>query len=261
MSIDQYSRHNDDVESGLAPSQGEQPADWPKKIRSLSTDDLDRLTIDSAGRFYWDGQLVNYGFAKPDGQLIDARELSSLASPHKETTTTGGTAMAEPAKQTDATLDAIAEALAAATPAPAETPTVIVAPPVAGPTVSASPYVSAAAMAPTEPAPVSPSPVATASAALVATTPQTVNASYISPAGPNTEIVLSMPDEPRRLRLSFFQSLGALLLVLSVLLGGIGLAASGLTVALEYGCRAGLVTAYCPKPPPAPARPPRGIID
>src|SRR5688572_30619856 len=85
MSIDQYARHANDDESGLAPPHSTPPADPPRKIRSLSTDDLDRLTIDSAGRFYWDGQLVNYGFAKPDGQLIDARELSSLASPHKET--------------------------------------------------------------------------------------------------------------------------------------------------------------------------------
>lgn len=230
MSIDQYSRHANDDESGLVPPQNTPPADWPRKIRSLSTDDLDRLTIDSAGRFYWDGQLVNYGFAKPDGQLIDARELSSLASPHKETTTTGGTPMADPAssKPTDSTLDAIAEALAAATPVREETPTVVAAAPAA-----AAPTAAPAASA--EPAPV-------------------------APREPIT-VTVPVAQGPRRFRLSFFQSIGALLGVLSLLLAAAGLAASGFATAHEYGCRAGFVTAYCPpKPAPAPARP-RGIID
>jgi hypothetical protein len=233
MSIDQYSRHANDDESGLVPAQTTPPADPPRKIRSLSTDDLDRLTIDSAGRFYWDGQLVNYGFAKPDGQLIDPRELSSLASPHQETTT-GGNPMADPAPPTkDATLDAIAEALAAATPVPGETPTVVVAAP-----VIAAPVVAAPAATP-EPAPAAPrEPIA------------------------REPIALPVPVAagPRRFKLSFFQSIGALLGVLALLLAGAGLAASGFATAHEYGCRAGLVTAYCPPKPVAPPRP-RGIID
>src|SRR5262245_20232707 len=47
-------------ESGIGPQQGNRPPDWPKKIRTLTATELDRLTIDSAGRFYWDGRLVNY---------------------------------------------------------------------------------------------------------------------------------------------------------------------------------------------------------
>jgi len=47
-------------ESGIGPQQGNRPPDWPKKIRTLTATELDRLTIDSAGRFYWDGKLVNY---------------------------------------------------------------------------------------------------------------------------------------------------------------------------------------------------------
>lgn len=223
MSIDQYSRHANDDESGLGPHQTEPSADWPRKIRSLSTDDLDRLTIDSAGRFYWDGQLVNYGFAKPDGQLIDPRELSTLASPHKETTTTGGTPMADPAssKSTDSTLDAIAEALAAATPVKDETPTVVVAAPAAAPASVAS-----------------------------------------APAAPRGPIPVTVPvaEGPRRFKLSAWQSIGAFFGVLSLLIGAAGLAASGFASAHEYGCRAGFVTAYCPPKPVAPARP-RGIID
>jgi hypothetical protein len=223
MSMDQYSRHADDDESGLVPPQGTQPADRPRKIRSLSTDDLDRLTIDSAGRFYWDGQLVNYGFAKPDGQLLDARELSSLASPHKETTT-GGTAMADPVSPTskDSTLDALADALAA-TPAPTEAPTIVVAAP-AAPTPAPS----------VEPAPA---------------------------VRRETDVVVAVTDKPRRFKLSAWQSIGAFFAVLSLLLAAAGLAASGFASAHEWSCRAGFVTAYCPpKPAPAPARP-RGIID
>jgi hypothetical protein len=47
-------------ESGIGPQQSNRPPDWPKKIRTLTATELDRLTIDSAGRFYWDGRLVNY---------------------------------------------------------------------------------------------------------------------------------------------------------------------------------------------------------
>src|ERR1700754_583574 len=46
-------------ESGIVPPQNRSP-EWPKKIRTLTATELDRLTIDSAGRFYWDGRLVNY---------------------------------------------------------------------------------------------------------------------------------------------------------------------------------------------------------
>lgn len=47
-------------ESGIVPPQGARPAEWPKKLRTLTAAELDRLTIDNSGRFYWDGKLVNY---------------------------------------------------------------------------------------------------------------------------------------------------------------------------------------------------------
>ena len=47
-------------ESGLVPSQPTLRSEWPKKLRALTQQDLDRLTIDQDGRFYWDGKLVNY---------------------------------------------------------------------------------------------------------------------------------------------------------------------------------------------------------
>jgi hypothetical protein len=52
-------------ESGIVPPQSNRAPDWPKKIRTLTATELDRLTIDSAGRFYWDGRLVNYEPPQP----------------------------------------------------------------------------------------------------------------------------------------------------------------------------------------------------
>jgi hypothetical protein len=44
-------------DSGVVPQNTPKP-EWPKKIRTLSAVELDRLTIDSEGRFYWDGHPV-----------------------------------------------------------------------------------------------------------------------------------------------------------------------------------------------------------
>src|ERR1044071_9232334 len=66
-------------ESGLVPPQGHK-GEWPKKIRTLSANDLDRLTIDSDGRFYWDGHLVNYHPPQlaPTAGAVDADDQSAL---------------------------------------------------------------------------------------------------------------------------------------------------------------------------------------
>ena len=47
-------------DAGIVPPQGATKPEWPKKIRTLTANELDRLTIDGLGRFYWDGKLVNY---------------------------------------------------------------------------------------------------------------------------------------------------------------------------------------------------------
>src|SRR6478752_6911119 len=60
MSTDPYPEVTVD-ESGIVPPQGARTAEWPKKLRTLTAAELDRLTIDNSGRFYWDGKLVNYG--------------------------------------------------------------------------------------------------------------------------------------------------------------------------------------------------------
>jgi len=51
-----------DAESGdgVLPKPSAQD-EWPKKIRTLSESELDRLTIDAEGRFYRDGRLVDNG--------------------------------------------------------------------------------------------------------------------------------------------------------------------------------------------------------
>src|SRR3954471_8661209 len=59
MSTEPHPEINVD-ESGIGPQQEDRGPDWPKKIRTLTATELDRLTIDGAGRFYWDGKLVNY---------------------------------------------------------------------------------------------------------------------------------------------------------------------------------------------------------
>ena len=59
MSNEPYAEVTGD-ESAIVPPQGGRAPEWPKKIRTLTAAELDRLTIDSAGRFYWDNKLVNY---------------------------------------------------------------------------------------------------------------------------------------------------------------------------------------------------------
>src|SRR5260221_13486176 len=59
MSTEPYPEVNVD-ESGIVPPQAGRSPEWPKKIRTLTATELERLTIDDSGRFYWDGKLVNY---------------------------------------------------------------------------------------------------------------------------------------------------------------------------------------------------------
>jgi hypothetical protein len=57
MSTEQYPEISGE-ESGLVPQQNVRPPEWPKKIRTLTAAELDRLTIDENGHFYWDGRAV-----------------------------------------------------------------------------------------------------------------------------------------------------------------------------------------------------------
>ena len=66
---------------GLVPPLGHK-GEWPKKIRTLTAVELDRLTIDGDGRFYWDGKLVNYVAPQqhqgPEIKPVDLDALSIL---------------------------------------------------------------------------------------------------------------------------------------------------------------------------------------
>jgi hypothetical protein len=65
-------------ESGIVASQNPRPSEWPKKLRTLTAAELDRLTIDSSGRFYWDGVMVNYdtGSKQIPGKTPDSLDRS-----------------------------------------------------------------------------------------------------------------------------------------------------------------------------------------
>src|SRR5258707_9474888 len=77
MSTEPYPEVNVD-ESGIVPPQAGRSPEWPKKIRTLTATELDRLTIDGAGRFYWDGRLVNY---EPPTGLKPAADKSAADKP------------------------------------------------------------------------------------------------------------------------------------------------------------------------------------
>jgi hypothetical protein len=80
MSTEEYPEVSGD-ESGIVPAQNARPPEWPKKIRTLTAAELDRLTIDGNGRFYWDGKLVNYEPPQPQegaAQTPQSREQSAM---------------------------------------------------------------------------------------------------------------------------------------------------------------------------------------
>jgi hypothetical protein len=85
MSTDTYPEVSVD-ESGIVPPQGGRPSEWPKKLRTLTAAELDRLTIDNSGRFYWDGKLVDYDTGtkqqpdKTSDSLADSMDILDRAS-------------------------------------------------------------------------------------------------------------------------------------------------------------------------------------
>src|SRR5258708_27012749 len=109
MSTDPYPEVSVD-ESGIVPPQGARPSEWPKKLRTLTAAELDRLTIDNSGRFYWDGKLVNYDTGtkqltdKTSESLEHSMDLLDRASrdlgARKSPTTIEGR-LAEPAGSSD----------------------------------------------------------------------------------------------------------------------------------------------------------------
>jgi hypothetical protein len=177
-------------ESGIVPPQNSRNPEWPKKIRTLTAAELDRLTIDSSGRFYWDGKLVNY-------------ETRTSAAPGH---------MADTLDQSMDILDRAAHELSDhKMPAPIEG--------AALPRGADGHRDHAAALAD-----------ALAAPRMIRTTEQV------------------------RLTLTRGQSLAVTLALLGLVVGALGVAASGFVAAHGWGCRAGVVRSACPAPPPRPQR-------
>lgn len=214
-------------ESGIVPPQTGRNPDWPKKIRTLTAAELDRLTIDSAGRFYWDGKLVNYEPPEPkpsdehkrsEGLDRNAMDILDRAAydlgDHKTPEPIEGAELAKPHDV----------------------------PPIE-PRRLRSDEPDAVDLDHVEPVAASAPQVAVGDARL---------ADDFAAAS-----VIRVPDRVR-VSLSRWQSLGAIIVVLGIAIGASGLAAYGFVAAHDWGCRAGLIQSYCPMGPAA--RPGRSDI-
>jgi hypothetical protein len=213
MSTDPYPEVNDD-ESGIVPPQSARPPEWPKKLRTLSAAELDRLTIDGSGRFYWDGKLVNY--EPPKEKLSDVNEQSAMdvidravhdLGDQRETESIDHAELQQPVDPSAPRDEIPAVDFDMARPVPPAT---------------------------------------------------TARETHDDTA----EMVVASPiirgSEVMRLKLSGWQSFGAVLMVLGVLVGAAGMAAYGVVAAHDWGCRAGVIQSYCPLTPAA--RPSRSDI-
>jgi hypothetical protein len=211
-------------ESGLVPPQGYK-GEWPKKIRTLTANELDRLTIDKDGRFYWDGRLVNYEPRQPpaghDVKPVHADDCAALD-----------------------VLDRAAMELSdhhhapepvAPAPVPAPPPRVAVVPQPAV-QVQAVDLDAAAGRHVEIPVP-APAPVMPA--------PDVAPAEYPTLIAP----AIQAPPERVRIALSRWQSFGVVVAMLGFLAGASGVAAYGWVAAHEWGCRTGVVKTYCPPAP------------
>jgi hypothetical protein len=192
-------------ESGIVPPQGSRPSEWPKKLRTLTAAELDRLTIDNSGRFYWDGKLVSYDTGakqltdKTSESLDDSMEILDRASrdlgARKSPKTIEGQ-LAEPAGSSDEPGAVDLEVIRAR---------------------------GAAAVADALAVPPPPPPIR-------ATTEQT------------------------RLTLSRAQNAGAIIVVLAIAIGAIGMATYGYVAARDWGCKTGTFQSGCPAPNLPPPR-------
>jgi hypothetical protein len=194
MSTEPYPEVSVD-ESGIVPPQAARPSEWPKKLRTLTAAELDRLTIDNSGRFYWDGKLVNYDTGTK--QLTDKTSSESLEQSmdlldratrdlagHKSPATIEGR-LAEPAAFDD------------------------------------------------EPGVVDLNVVRARGAAAVA--------DALAPPPP-----ASHTADHTRLRLSRGQTAGAVIVVLAIAIGAIGMATYGYVAARDWGCKTGAFQSGCP---------------
>ena len=200
MSTDPYPEVSVD-ESGIVPPQGSRPSEWPKKLRTLTAAELDRLTIDNSGRFYWDGKLVNYDTGTK--QLTDKTSESlehSLDILDRASRDLGG-------RKSPATIEG---QLA-------------------------------------EPAGSSDEPGAVDLDVARAHGAAAVVDALAPPAALRT-------TDHTRLRLSRGQTAGAVIVVLAIAIGAIGMATYGYVAARDWGCKTGAFQSGCPAPNLPPPR-------
>lgn len=247
-------------------------SEWPKKLRNLTTDELDRITVDSSGRFFWDGKPV---MAQAD--LIQAATMAQFAPPP----------VAPPPQLSAAeTLEAIRAELEAKspgriTPQPAPNfdaaPSLDAAPAYGQPAAYAAPQPYAAPgydepfPQPQPPAndqqPVAPLPPPAPVVALAEPAPTT--GTDIVPFAAGQPILSADPKAIGRTRLSLSagQSIALLLFMIGWLFAAVGLAGSGFVAVHNWGCNNGTFKTSCQAKPaaaataPAPAPVRRGIID
>jgi hypothetical protein len=216
-------------ESGIVPPQSGRNPDWPKKIRTLTASELDRLTIDSTGRFYWDGKLVNY---EPPQQP----KSSDSEDRHPEAVDRNALDI----------LDRAAYDLGEQrTPEPIEGAEL------------AKPH-DVPAIEPRRARGDDPGAVDLDHVEPVAAAAPQVAVGDARLAGDLAMTPMIRVPERVRVSLSSWQSLGAIIVVLGIAVGASGLAAYGLVAAHDWGCRTGLIQNYCPMGPAA--RPNRSDI-
>jgi hypothetical protein len=228
MSRDQYPPGGSD-NSGFVPPQGADRPEWPKRLRALTADELDRLTIDRDGRFYWDGKAVTH----PD------RPPTAKAGPAPAVTTSGQGPEREAIDMLDRTANEIVDRkVSADEPAmPVE----------ATPPEDAMPVDEPATLVVENAPAAEPKPLA-------AVVPET----EVAPAPKSGGIRLVEPldfgrrtagQEKVRLVLSPWLSFAAVLTTIALFAGAIGIAANGFVAAHDWSCRVGWIKSYCPPKP------------
>ena len=207
-------------ELGIVPPQDRGP-DWPKKIRTLTATELDRLTIDSAGRFYWDGKLVNYEPPTPPKPAADKP--------------------AEPPSQPPADL-LDHDPYSFDQPKPAEHAE-----------HAEHEHTEAVEAERTDDTQIH--PVAHRDDRFHdlddVRTVQHHAVHHHDMAGEITETYVAPSIQiPDRIRVSMtlWQSLGAIIVVLCLMIGTLAVAAFGFVAAHDWGCRTGLIQSHCPAP-------------
>jgi hypothetical protein len=207
-------------ESGIVPPQSGRNPDWPKKIRTLTAAELDRLTIDSTGRFYWDGKLVNYEppqqpkSSDGEGKHPEAHDRNALDILDRAAYDLGEQRAPEPIEGAEL-----------------EKPHDV-------------PVIELRRARGDDPGAVDldhVEPVAAAAPQVAVGDARLADDLAMAP-------MIRVPERVR-VSLSRWQSLGAIIVVLGIAIGASGLAAYGLVAAHDWGCRTGLVQHYCPMGP------------